>query len=77
MRLSLYAVSVAVVTGLIGAAMTAPSLAQYEGPRGHYGSEASFDRDINGTPCGINCTRAAERRWAHRHRHHKGHVSRY
>ena len=77
MRLSLNAVSVALATGLIAAAMSGPSLAQYEGPRGHYGSEASFDRDVSGTPCGINCTRAAQRRWSHHHRHHKRHVSRH
>jgi hypothetical protein len=40
---------------LIGATAIRPSSAQYEGPRGHYRSEASFTRAINGTPCGAHC----------------------
>ncbi len=36
----------------------------YQNPDGTYPSEADFVRDLRGTPCGINCTRAAEARWA-------------
>jgi hypothetical protein len=52
---------------------TAPALAQYEGPKGHYRSEAAFSRSVQGTPCGINCTRSAQKRWAryYSHRHHR------
>lgn len=27
----------------------------YQGPNGRYNNEADFERDINGTPCGVNC----------------------
>jgi hypothetical protein len=54
--------------------LSAPSWAQegrfyptpysnYRGPDGTYDSLADFIRDRNGTPCGINCTRAAQERW--------------
>jgi hypothetical protein len=29
---------------------------QYQGPHGHYASQSDFIRDLNGTPCGIECT---------------------
>lgn len=37
---------------------------QYQNPDGTYDSEADFVRDLRGTPCGIDCTRAAQARWA-------------
>ncbi len=36
----------------------------YQGPDGTYDSLADFTRDLKGIPCGINCTRAAQARWA-------------
>jgi hypothetical protein len=71
--------------GLVAAAAclfaveAAPAVAQYEGPQGHYGSEAAFTRSVNGTPCGINCTRASQRRWAryYSHHHHYRHPPKY
>jgi hypothetical protein len=36
----------------------------YQGPDGTYDSEADFVRDLRGVPCGVNCTRAAQQRWA-------------
>lgn len=36
----------------------------YRGPDGTYDSLADFIRDRSGTPCGMNCTRAAQERWA-------------
>jgi hypothetical protein len=36
----------------------------YQDPDGTYPSEANFVRDLRGIPCGINCTREAEARWA-------------
>jgi hypothetical protein len=41
-----------------------PALSSYRGPDGTYDSLADFLRDRAGTPCGINCTRAAQERWA-------------
>ena len=51
-------------------AQSAPTMAQYEGPRGHYRSDAGFTRDLNGTPCGMNCTRSTQKRWSAYYRHH-------
>lgn len=63
---------IAAATCLLAAAGAAPVMAQYEGPRGHYNSEAGFIRDLNGTPCGVNCTREAQKRWSayYGRRHH-------
>ncbi len=38
----------------------------YVGPRGHYRSFAAFERSMQGTPCGEQCTRDAYR---YRYRH--------
>jgi hypothetical protein len=35
----------------------------YVGPHGHYRSYAAFNRSIQGTPCGQECTRHARRYW--------------
>jgi hypothetical protein len=59
-RFALAAVSVC----LLAAAEIAPTMAQYQGPRGHYTSVSSYVRDVEGTPCGMNCTRAAQKRWS-------------
>jgi hypothetical protein len=61
---------VAAAACLLATVEIAPAVAQYEGPRGHYRSEAAFSRSVEGTPCGINCTRAAQKRWASYYRHH-------
>jgi hypothetical protein len=42
----------------------------YQDPDGTYPSEADFVRDLRGIPCGVNCTRAAEVRWARWAREH-------
>jgi hypothetical protein len=69
---------IAAATGLLGMIAANPSMAQgrvpandwmafhdsYQGPHGHYNSLADFTRDINGTPCGMNCT-AARAHWLH------------
>jgi len=36
----------------------------YQGPDGSYDSLADFTRDVKGVPCGIDCTRRAQARWA-------------
>ena len=64
MRVSRRFSLVATAACLLVAAETAPTMAQYQGPGGHYRSEASFVRDVNGTPCGMNCTQAAQKRWS-------------
>lgn len=40
------------------------SYSLYQSPDGTYDSEADFVRDLRGTPCGVDCTRAAQARWA-------------
>jgi hypothetical protein len=40
------------------------SRSSYQGPDGRYDSEADFVRDINGTPCGLQCTLEAQKRWS-------------
>ena len=47
-----------------------PALSNYQGPDGTYDSLADFLRDRAGTPCGANCTRAAQARWARYFAHH-------
>jgi hypothetical protein len=36
----------------------------YQGPDGTYDSYADYTRDVNGIPCGIDCTRRAAERWS-------------
>jgi hypothetical protein len=36
----------------------------YQGPDGTYNSYADYIRDVNGTPCGQNCSLQAQARWA-------------
>jgi hypothetical protein len=71
---------VASATCFLGVAATMPSMAQkrvvqadaytaryydpYQGPHGHYNSLSDYVRDVEGTPCGMNCERAAQERWA-------------
>lgn len=55
---------------LLGAAVAVPASAKYEGPHEHYRSTAAFTRDVNGTPCGMNCSRAVHRHWAYHKVHH-------
>lgn len=37
---------------------------QYQNPDGTYNSAAAYSRDFWGVPCGIECTREAQQRWA-------------
>lgn len=67
----------ALAAGLICTAAVAPSMAQparatphaaygaYQGPDGGYASLSGYVRDVEGIPCGIKCTRAAQQRWSH------------
>ena len=68
---------VAVTAGLIGVAAAPSSMAQtaraiprampynsYQGPNGGYDSLSAYIRSVNGTPCGMNCTREAQERTA-------------
>jgi hypothetical protein len=48
---------------LAGAASSAEALDLYQNPDGTYPSLAEETRDINGTPCGIECTAEAYHRW--------------
>lgn len=43
----------------------AQGLSIYQNPDGTYDSLADLSRDIRGIPCGIECTREAQARWAH------------
>jgi hypothetical protein len=36
----------------------------YQGPGGTYDSLSDYTRDVNGIPCGIECTRRADQRWS-------------
>jgi len=46
----------------------------YTAPDGTYDSLADYTRAIRGTPCGINCARAAQERWSRYYaRHLYGH----
>jgi hypothetical protein len=38
-------------------------LNQYQEPDGSYANLSDFTRSINGTPCGIECTRRSEAHW--------------
>jgi hypothetical protein len=42
----------------------AHAVSVYQNLNGTYPSLSDFVRDLNGTPCGIECTAHAERRWA-------------
>jgi hypothetical protein len=53
---------------LLSATAALPASAQYQGPRGDYGSLAGYTRSVDGTPCGMNCTRRAQQRWAQPYR---------
>jgi hypothetical protein len=70
----------AAATCFLGVVAAAPSMAQkravqtdayaatyytpYQGPHGHYNSLSDYVRDVEGTPCGMNCERDAQERWA-------------
>ncbi len=75
---------VAAAACCLGLAASGPSLARnicyaypaqaysiYQAPDGTYDSLADLTRDIDGTPCGVECTREAQARWSrpvyHRH----------
>jgi hypothetical protein len=36
----------------------------YQAPGGSYDSPRDFIRDLEGTPCGIDCTQRAQERWS-------------
>ncbi|MGP0060732.1 MAG: hypothetical protein ACLPID_15740 [Beijerinckiaceae bacterium] len=36
----------------------------YQAPDGSYDSPRDFIRDLEGTPCGIDCTQRAQQRWS-------------
>ncbi len=42
----------------------------YQGPDGTYNSYADYVRDVDGVPCGQNCSLQAEARWATMTREH-------
>ncbi len=79
MQASFKSTLAALAVGLLGATAAAPAIAQrmvpvtpgtmaygtYQGPHGHYNSLSDFVRSINGIPCGMACTRAAQMRWSH------------
>lgn len=41
---------------------TSGPIDQYQGPDGKYDSQTGFIRSLNGTPCGIECTRGEHAR---------------
>jgi len=45
------------------ASQAAASYSIYQNPDGSYPSLGNFVRDLNGTPCGIECEKDADRRW--------------
>ncbi len=79
MRSPLKLTFLAAAAGLLGTILAAPAIAQvsgpffyegpviryYQAPDGSYASQSDFLSDINGTPCGVECTRAAQARWSH------------
>ena len=44
----------------------------YQGPDGSYNSYADYIRDMNGIPCGQDCTLEAQARWAMMRNHCAG-----
>jgi hypothetical protein len=44
----------------------------YQGPDGTYNSYADYVRDVNGVPCGQNCSMQAQARWAMMRNHCAG-----
>jgi hypothetical protein len=46
-----------------GITSSARALDLYQNPDGTYPSLSNFTRDIEGTPCGIECTAEAHHRW--------------
>jgi hypothetical protein len=40
---------------------------RYQGPHGRYASQTDFIRSLNGSPCGIECTRREDNRWSWAH----------
>lgn len=45
------------------ASQAAASYSIYQNPDGSYPSLGNFVRDLNGTPCGIECEKEADQRW--------------
>jgi len=45
------------------ASHVAASYSIYQNPDGSYPSLGNFVRDLNGTPCGIECEKEADQRW--------------
>ncbi|WP_020174631.1 hypothetical protein [Methyloferula stellata] len=41
----------------------------YQEPDGTYDSLSDFTRDVNGTPCGIECSARAQAHWGHYYAH--------
>jgi hypothetical protein len=62
---------------LLSATAALPVSAQYQGPRGHYDSLSDYTRSVGGTPCGMNCTRREQQRWARPHRNPNSYNSYY
>jgi hypothetical protein len=62
---------------LLGMAATLPASAQYQGPRGGYDSLSDYSRSVEGTPCGMNCTRRAQQRWARPYRSNPNNYNAY
>ncbi len=78
---------VAAAVCLLGTTIAAPAIDQslgsilyqgprlnyyYQGPDGTYASQSDFLGDLNGTPCDMNCTRAAQERWSKNYGHPDG-----
>jgi hypothetical protein len=70
-------ISLIAFTAILVGAAAAPSMAQparamfhaipydsYQGPRGGYASLSDYVRDVEGIPCGTQCTLAAQQRWS-------------
>jgi hypothetical protein len=59
-----------------GRAWYAPPASVYQAPGGGYPTLSDFSRDVWGVPCGVECTREAQARWA-RYYYYNGFNGRY
>jgi hypothetical protein len=67
-----HAASSSAATRTFGPESAAPAssgFSAYQNPDGSYSSLSALVRDINGTPCGIECEQDADRRWGARPQH--------
>ena len=56
-------IGTAALISVLAGSLPASALDLHQNPDGSYPSLGDFVNDIEGTPCGIDCTADAEKRW--------------